>query len=132
VKQFSREEIQQHITILGWLYIVGYAFFLLIGIFIFVLLTSIGAVTGDQQAMVVLSIVGTAVGGLLVVLAIPGIVAGVGLLARKSWARYLAIVVAILGLVNFPIGTLVGVYALWILLQESALHYFSTSAAAAA
>jgi hypothetical protein len=38
----------------------------------------------------------------------------------------LAIVVAILGLINFPIGTLVGVYALWVLMQEQATAYFAT------
>jgi hypothetical protein len=126
MKQLSPQEIHQHITILGWLYIVGYAIFLLIGAFVFTLLTSIGAISGDEQAMMILSLVGTSVGALLVVLAIPGIAAGYGLLAHKGWGRYLAIVVAILGLINFPIGTLVGVYALWVLMQEQATAYFAT------
>jgi len=40
----------------------------------------IGAATGDAEATTVLGIVGTTVGALLVVLGIPGIVAGYGLL----------------------------------------------------
>jgi hypothetical protein len=43
MKQLQQQELQQHVTILGWLYFAGYAFFLLTGIFIFVLLTNIGA-----------------------------------------------------------------------------------------
>jgi hypothetical protein len=124
MKQLTQQELQQHVTILGWLYVIGNALFLLIGAFIFTLLTSIGAVAGDEQAMMILSLVGTMVGGLLVALAIPGIVAGVGLLAHKVWGRYLALVVAILGLINFPLGTLIGGYALWVLMQESASAYF--------
>jgi hypothetical protein len=127
MKQLSQQEIHQHITILGWLYLVGYAVFLLIGAFVFTLLTSIGAVSGDEQAMLILSLVGTSVGALLVVLAIPGMAAGFGLLAHKVWGRYLAIVVAILGLVNFPIGTLIGVYTLWVLMQENATLYFAAA-----
>jgi hypothetical protein len=125
MKRLSQQELPQHVTILGWLYLVGYAFFLLIGAFVFTLLTSIGAVSGDEQAMMVLSLVGTSVGGLLVALAVPGMAAGFGLLARKVWGRYLAIVVAILGLINFPIGTLIGVYTLWVLMQEDATASFA-------
>jgi hypothetical protein len=126
MKPLSQQELQQQVTILGWLYIIGYALFLVIGAFVFTLLTSIGAVSGDEQAMVILSLVGTSVGVLLVILAVPGIVAGFGLLAHKNWGRYLAIVVGILGLVNFPVGTLIGLYALWILTQEQATAYFVT------
>jgi hypothetical protein len=58
------------------------------------------------------------------VLAIPGLVAGYGLLARKAWGRVLAIVVGILGLINFPVGTAIGIYAILVLLQEGANGYF--------
>lgn len=125
MKTLNQSEVQQHVTILGWIFIVGHALFLVIGAFVFTLLNGIGVASGDQQAMMILSLVGTSVGGLLVVLAVPGIAAGVGLLAHKGWGRYLAIVVAILGLINFPIGTLVGIYALWVLTQEPAAQYFA-------
>jgi hypothetical protein len=120
----NEHQLKLHVTILGWLYIVGNAIFLLIGTFVFVLLAGIGVASGDSQAMAILSIVGTVVGALLAVLAIPGIVAGYGLLARKAWGRVLAIVVGILGLINFPIGTAIGIYALLVLLQEAATDYF--------
>jgi hypothetical protein len=122
--------MEQHVNILGWLYVIGHALFLAIGAFVFMLLTGIGAVARDPQATVVLGVVGTAVALLMVVLAVPGLVAGYGLLKRRSWARVLAIVVGFLGLVNFPLGTAIGVYTFWVLMQTSATDYFLTPTSA--
>jgi hypothetical protein len=49
---------------------------------------------------------------------------GFGLLQRKPWGRVLGIVVAILALLKFPIGTALGIYTLWVLVPaESAAEY---------
>jgi hypothetical protein len=49
---------------------------------------------------------------------------GFGLLRRRSWARVIGIVVAILSLLKFPLGTALGIYTLWVLLPtESAMEY---------
>jgi hypothetical protein len=51
-------------------------------------------------------------------------VVGISLLARKPWGRVLGIVVAILSLVKFPVGTALGIYTLWVLAPaESGLEY---------
>ena len=128
MNSLNQHQLQLHVPAVGWLLIVGHAIFLLIGVFVFILLVGIGVASGEREAMTVLTTVGTAVGLLLVVLAIPGLVAGAGLLARKSWARILAIVVGILGLVNFPIGTAIGVYTLFVLMQDAAAEYFAPQA----
>ena len=52
------------------------------------------------------------------IMAIPSIIAGWGLSQRKSWARILVIVLSILSLPNFPVGTAIGVYALVIMFNE--------------
>jgi hypothetical protein len=57
-------------------------------------------------------------------LATLGLVGGLGLLQFVSWARYLVIVVAIIGLLNIPIGTLKGVYSLWVLFQDETIRLF--------
>jgi hypothetical protein len=119
--------VQQHVSILGWLFIVGNAAFLLIGGFVFTLLTGLGQTVSDPEARALLPLVGSTVGLLLALLSVPGLAAGYGLLTRKPWARVLAIVVAVLGLLNFPVGTAIGIYALWVLLQTSAATYFGTS-----
>ena len=101
------------------------AVFLAIGAFVFVLLVGIAPVTGAPEPMWILSLVGTSVGLLMAALGLPGLFAGYGLLTRKSWARILAIVVGILSLLNFPIGTAIGIYTLWVLTQPVATEYFA-------
>lgn len=124
MNQFDEREIQTHISILGWLFIVEHAFLLVLAGLAFTILPTIGAVSRDPDATVFLSILGTGFGVLMVVLALPGVLAGYGLLTRKAWGRVLALVVGILGLVNFPIGTAVGIYTVVVLMQRSANDYF--------
>jgi hypothetical protein len=125
MNQLNQNNMQQHVTILGWLYIIGHVFFIVIGGFVFVLMTSIGVVIRDPEALPILSIVGTCTALFMTVLALPGLIAGVGLLKRQMWGRVLAIIVAFFGLINFPIGTAIGVYALFVLLQNAAAEYFA-------
>jgi len=132
MNQSNQRQLQQHVTLLGWLLIVEHAVLLLVAAFVFVLLMGIGVVTHDAEAMTILGFAGTAVGVFLAALSVPGIVAGVGLLKGRSWGHFLAMAVAILGIVNFPLGTLVGVYALCVLLLDAAADCCSTSAVQAA
>jgi len=130
MNQMNQHDMQQHVPILGWLYVVGNAIFLLIGGFVFLLLVGIAPLTGEPEPMWILPLVGTTVGLLMAALGLPGLLAGYGLLKRKSWARVLAIVVGILGLVNFPVGTAIGLYTLWVLTQPAATEYFGAPAPA--
>ena len=121
------KEIEQHTKILGWLHIIGHAFFLLAGICAFLVLTSVGGlaiVGGEPEAMGVFGIVAVFTAGLMLLLALPGLLAGYGLLKRRSWGRILAIIVGILNLPNFPLGTVGGIYTLYVLLQSEANAYF--------
>jgi O-antigen/teichoic acid export membrane protein len=75
----------------------------------------------DRDSLIALSVlgaVGTALFVLFLVLSVPGIVAGWGLLNFKPWARILTIVLSALDLLNFPVGTAIGVYGLWVLLNQ--------------
>jgi hypothetical protein len=125
VNQLKQHDMQQHVIIVGWLYIIGHVFFVAIGGFVFVLMMSIGFVIRDPEALPILSIVGTWTALFLTVLALPGLIAGVGLLKRQMWGRVLAIIVAFFGLINFPIGTAISLYALFVLLQNAAADYFA-------
>jgi hypothetical protein len=120
----DRRDIATHLSVLGWLYIVGNAFFLLLAAFGFFLLPTIGVISRDADATTVLSVLGTVFGLLMVFLALPGLFAGYGLLRHKPWARMWAMIIAVLGLVNFPFGTVIGIYALYVLSQQAAIDYF--------
>ena len=51
----------------------------------------------------------------MLMLGLPALIAGFGLLARKSWARPLALIIAVFNLFAFPIGTALAIYQFWVL-----------------
>ena len=57
-------------------------------------------------------------------LAIPGLIAGYGLLKFRPWARMLTIVLAVFELIRFPFGTILGIYSLWVLLSSEGAAQF--------
>lgn len=120
----SYQSMEQHITLLGWLHIALNILLILIAGFMFVMMVGVGLMSGDPEAARVMPVVGTAVSGFMMVLALPGVLTGIGLLKRKPWARIAAAVLGILNLTNFPFGTAVGAYTLWILLQSEAPDHF--------
>jgi len=63
-------------------------------------------------------------------LAAAGFAAGFGLMERRPWARTVAIIVAIIALLNPILGTLLGIYTLWVLLPgEAEIEYRKMSGA---
>lgn len=120
----DEKQIEQHVPILGVLHLVIGALSAVVGVFIFLFLSGIGVAVHDPVAFRVLTVVGITVGTFLVILGVPGTVAGYGLLKRRAWARGLGVAVGVLNLLNVPIGTLVGVYTLVVLLQTDAEEAF--------
>ena len=59
-------------------------------------------------------------------LSLPGIIAGIGLLKFRPWARILTIVLSALNLMNIPFGTILGVYGLWVMLSDEGSRLFAT------
>ena len=76
-------------------------------------------------ALPFIGITGVALVSFLLVLALPGIITGIGLLRFRPWARVLGIVLSILGLMGFPLGTIIGVYGLWVLFSKDTERLFA-------
>ncbi len=74
--------------------------------------------------MFVTLIVGSAIAFWLALLSVPEIIGGVGLLRRKAWARYMVMVLAVLYLFNIPVGTAIGSYSIWVLVQDDTAKLF--------
>ena len=96
----------------------------MIGIFIFAILTGIGAITQEKEVFLILSTIGTGVGVLLVVLSVPGIIGGIGLFKRKEWSRILVLIISAIDLLNIPFGTALGIYSIWVLVQQDTIRLF--------
>lgn len=86
---------------------------------------SVSSLNRDQAAAVpILGAIGIGVAVFLFVLSVPGVIGGWGLLKFKPWARILMIVISALNLLHFPIGTALGIYGLWVLLNEQTRMVF--------
>jgi len=122
------ESVNSHIDVLGWLYIIFGALGMVVGMGIFLFFGGLAILPDDATGTTVLLIIGWFIGGLLVVTSIPEIVGGIGLLKRKNWARILIIILGCLNLIDIPLGTILGIYTLWVLLKEESTKYFPSTA----
>jgi hypothetical protein len=81
----------------------------------------------EQEAIRILQTVGIAVPWFIMVLSLPGIVGGIGLLKYQGWARILVLIISFLDLLKFPIGTAVGIYSIWVLFDKRTEKLFAKS-----
>ena len=132
-----RSRIQQHLRLLGILWLALSAFNAVGGLAVFLVANTIFAQrhfngpSGPGPAFLHPLLLG--VGAFVLVKAAVGFIAGWGLLRREPWARMLTIVLSFFALFNVPFGTLLGIYGLWILLPaESEREYEQESLRVAA
>jgi hypothetical protein len=101
---------------------------ILIALIVFTILVGTGIITNDRTVLGILTLIAVVVSLLLLVLGIPNIVGGIGLIGFKSWARYLILVLCVLDLFNIPVGTVAGAYGIWVLVQEETVSLFTPKA----
>jgi len=134
----KRHDMNMHITILAWL-LIGNA--VLTGMFALIVLFAGEIVhhlafwppdadfrnlpVGPRFVSWIISVVGLAAAALSAGVA----AAGVGLLQYRDWARTLTIIMAVLMLFHFPIGTAIAIYAFWVLFSHEGQEYFKARSA---
>jgi hypothetical protein len=120
-------KMKKHVTVVGAIHI-GVGVLSLIGAVatFFALRFAMGMAGegGDNTGVVIIRFLSLSLPLLILLMATLALVGGIGLFTYKPWARYLIIVVAALGCLFIPIGTLSGVYALWVLLQDDTVKLF--------
>jgi hypothetical protein len=116
--------MEKHITVLGALYIAFGILEILIAIIVFTLVVGGGLITGDEEAMAITSGAGSAVAAILVMIAAPGIIGGIGLLRYQPWARILVLILGCLNLLSIPLGTALGIYTIWVMTQDETARLF--------
>ena len=118
--------MEKHVTVVGVIHIGFSVLGLLAALIIFVSTVGSGIISGDEEALAILTTVGVSVALVLILLSVPGIVGGIGLLRYRPWARYLILILAVLDLFNIPIGTAAGVYTIWVLVQDETAQLFTS------
>lgn len=110
--------MEKHITLVAVLHI-GFGILGVLGtIVVWVLLVGIGVITGDDEVIAILAVIAPIITAFFLIVSVPGIIGGVGLLKRRPWARILVLIVSVMRLVDIPIGTAIGIYSLWVLMNE--------------
>ena len=117
--------MQTNVKVLAWLHIVLGVLGIMLGCFIIAIMMSAGLFLGDRTEIGFITIAATIGVMLTIIFSAPGIVAGVGLLQFRSWARVLALVLAFFNLLAVPHGTVFGVYTLISLLNTETAALFN-------
>ena len=121
--------METHVKVLGVMFIVFGALGVLVGLGFLVFFGGLAGVastakTDAAQAAPLLGLVGILFFAFTCILALPWIIAGWGLLKFREWARILGIVLSALSLPGVPVGTALGIYGLWTLLNQETLPLF--------
>jgi hypothetical protein len=135
VRQKPPHDMNMHINILGWLFVGCGVLFGLFGmtiIFAGQILQHLPINWPPDVPFGMIHFAGwvSALIGLVTVALGGGVAAaGAGLLQYKSWARVLAIIMAIILLFKFPVGTAIAVFGFWVLFSEQGQQYYKSRAA---
>ena len=123
--------METHVKTLGILHIVFGALGVLAALVILLVFGGVAGIVGATShiedariAVPILGGIGTFVFFVVLLLSLPGLIAGIGLLQLRPWARILTIVLSIFELIHVPFGTALGVYGLWVLLSQGTERLF--------
>jgi hypothetical protein len=73
----------------------------------------------------IVQIVLTIIGILILIFAVAGIVGSVGVLKKQEWGRITLLIVSFFSLLSIPLGTILGVYSIWVLLNDETIRLFN-------
>ena len=125
--------MKTHVQVLGVLFLVSAGFLAFLAIAFPLGLGIIGTIvghSGDPDAatgVAVMGLVGTGLAIFFAVLALVWGICGYGVLKHKPWARIFAIILCAMSLIKIPVGTLFGVYGLWVMFNKETEAIFSGS-----
>ena len=125
--------MRKHVTVVGALFIGDGVLMVVAALFVALFLSGIGLIPllaeNEELPMWILASIGSAVGLLLLVLGVPGIIGGIGVLRMKPWARVMVLILAALKVPNMLVGTAIGAYTLWALTTEETVQLFGSEGA---
>jgi hypothetical protein len=117
-----------HKKVLGILYVISAMFTIMVmlvfnTILSFIFSLAFDEVNPNQQKTLelILSIVQYLPVMVILFFSIPTLIAGIGLLTLQRWATIFALIMGCLKLFSFPIGTAIGIYAIWIYIEDQKL-----------
>ena len=120
----TENRMEKHVTLVAALNIGFGILGILMAVIVLIVMILVSIYVDDYDVRRILPIVGTVVCFFLIITSIPEIIGGIGLLKRRPWARILILIVACMDLLWIPLGTIFGIYELWVLLQNETTELF--------
>ncbi len=121
--------MNKHVTVVAVLYLVTGVLYLAAATGLLLLLLGVEIVhVSDEQLLELIEGLASYLAAFFLVLALPAFPGAIGLLRHRAWARVLLLVLAFLNLMVVPVGTLVGVYAIYVLMHDDADRLFRKTA----
>jgi len=128
--------MESHVKIVAVLNMIFGGMGLLAALVVLIVFGGTAGVVGSQAdkapdaevAAGILAIIGGAIFVVALVVSLPCIIAGLGLLKYREWARILTIVLSAFNLLAIPLGTVIGAYSLWVLLSRQTQALFPRKA----
>jgi hypothetical protein len=118
--------MDKHVQLIGILWIVYGIMGLLFAFFVFLVLFGVSFIPDmGNIAPGILRLIAWIASLFFLALAVPQIIAGMGLMKRKEWGRILTLIVSFFHLISFPLGTALGVYSFVILLKPETIRLFN-------
>ena len=107
-----------HQKIIGAIFIAYGAINLLGGIIMLAAGNIVSVVVDEMEVVQLVTIFSRLLGSTLVITSVPGIIAGIGYIQEKDWARNIGLIMGIVYLIFIPIGTVIGIYTIWLSSQR--------------
>ena len=124
--------METHVKVLGVVYLAVGGCMLLAALFLAVTMGGVAGIVGATAephdatiAIPILGFAGTALVMFLGILALPSLITGYGLVTLQPWSRIVGIILSAISLIHIPIGTIVGAYGLWVLLNKETERIFN-------
>ncbi len=116
--------MNSHIKALGAIYLVWGGMGIIAGVIVLTIFVIGGGLMAvdDPNAGLVFGTIGIILVVITAIISVPNIMAGWALIKHKSWGRILTIILSILNVFAFPLGTALGIYGLWGLFQPEAIQ----------
>lgn len=83
------------------------------------------------EVMNIVTIVLLAVATIMFIVSIIGIIGAIGVLRKKHWGRIVLLIVSFLNLLHVPVGTALGAYSIWVLMNDEIIKSFDAAGIAA-
>jgi Na+-driven multidrug efflux pump len=120
--------MESHVKAVGIIHIAFSVLGILIALILFSVLNLVARMPEvEEEAVKILQTIGMVIPWFVIVCSAPGIAGGIGLLKYQAWGRILVLILSFLSLLNFPIGTAVGIYSIWVLFDKRTEKLFAKS-----